>query len=417
MSSIDSGGDEMNSNSVLVINCGSSSIKYQLLQPQSGQIWIAGEVERIGMADTLWRHEQADVDQQIIPAVGIVDHRSALELINQLIIKALAKNRKLPLADNLLAIAHRVVHGGEYFTSATQIDERVKARIRELIPLAPMHNPVNLLGIEVAETFFPGVVQVAVFDTAFHQSLPEYAFRYALPEAVYSEFNLRRYGFHGTSHAYVLRKTAEYFEQRPETLNVISIHLGNGASMAAIKNGRCIDTTMGFTPLEGLMMGTRCGDMDPSIAIFLVQNSKKNPAEILKMLNEQSGLKGICGYTDMRDVKQQADAGDASAVLARQMFCYRIKKYIGAYRAVLGRVDAIVFTGGIGEHDQEVRQQSCEGLEELGIVLDQAQQADQVNTDQAVMALDDSLQSKIQVLLIPANEEWEIAMQALISLK
>lgn len=399
----------MNTNCILVINCGSSSIKYQLLQPRSGQVWIAGEVERIGLPDTIWHQQQRGAEQQIISAQGISDHRSALEFIS----KALVDNKALSLAENLLAVSHRVVHGGEYFVEAIRIDEKVKERIRSLIPLAPLHNPVNLLGIEVTANFFPDVAQVAVFDTAFHQTLPEYAFRYALPETVFKTFHVRRYGFHGTSHAYVLRKAAEYLEQRPETLNIISIHLGNGASMAAIKNGRSIDTTMGFTPLEGLMMGTRCGDMDPSIAIFLAQNSGKSSAEILQMLNEESGLKGICGYTDMRDVKQHADVGEASAILAREMFCYRIKKYIGAYVAVLGRVDAIVFTGGIGEHDQEVRQRSCEGLEVLGIVLGQAQQADQVNTDQAVIALDDSLQSKIQVLLIPANEEWEIAMQTL----
>lgn len=393
----------MAEHSILVINCGSSSIKYQLLQV-TGQVLITGTIERIGSTETLWCQQQSGTGELSVPSGDISDHRSAMEQI----IQSLIDKQKISLLQNLQAVGHRVVHGGEYFNKAVRIDEKVKQVIRQLIPLAPLHNPVNLMAIEVIEAYLPGCVQMAVFDTAFHQTLPEYAFRYPLPTVLYQQLHLRRYGFHGISHAYVLRKMAEYLNQPRASLNLISIHLGNGASMAAIQQGQCIDTSMGFTPLEGLMMGSRCGDIDPAIVPFLAQHQGKNSAEILKILNEESGLKGVCGDQDMREVKQRAAAGEAEAVLAREMFCYRIKKYLGAYLAVLGRVDAVVFTGGIGEHDHQVRVESCSGLAPLGLVIE----ADEpTNSSHEMIALHVADKSKIKIFMLPANEELEMALQ------
>ncbi len=276
-----------------------------------------------------------------------------------------------------------------------------------MIPLAPLHNPANLEGIEVCRTLCPAVPQVAVFDTAFHQSMPAHAFHYAVPDHLYHDYHVRRYGFHGTSHHYVAKQAAAFFDTELNQLNLITLHLGNGCSAAAIQSGQCIDTSMGMTPLEGLMMGTRCGDIDPALHFYLMREGQFTADQLEILLNKESGLKGICGSSDMRQVAEKAQQGDERAQLARVMFAYRVKKIIGSYYAVLGRVDAIVFTGGIGENDVELRLQICSELEGMGIKLASTQQTGN-NTIQALQATD----SRVKVLVIPTNEELEIALCA-----
>lgn len=308
---------------------------------------------------------------------------------------------------DLAGVGHRVVHGGEAFQAPTRITTQVVARIRSLIPLAPLHNPANLTGIEVAMRRFPRIPHVAVFDTAFHQSMPPEAYRYALPEAWYRDHQVRRYGFHGTSHAWVTRRAAELLGRPLDQLNLITLHLGNGASAAAIGGGRSLDTSMGLTPLEGLMMGTRSGDIDPAIPNFVGNTLGLSNEAVDRALNRDSGLKGICGVNDMREVLARAGSGDPNARLARDMYCYRAKKYIGAYCAVLGRVDALVFTAGIGEHSPDIRAGICAGLEGMGIRLDEERNGQRLEDARAIHRDD----SRVAVLVIPTDEELEIARQ------
>ena len=310
---------------------------------------------------------------------------------------------------DLLCIGHRVVHGGEKFSQPTLIDDSVLAEIIKMIPLAPLHNPANIMGIEEAMSHAQGIPQVAVFDTAFHQTMPAYAYQYAVPHEWYLEKGVRRYGFHGTSHFYVAKQAAAYLKKPLESLNMITLHLGNGASMAAIVAGKSIDTTMGMTPLEGIMMGTRCGDLDPAIVFYLNRTGLSNEA-IDTALNKQSGLKGLCGENDMRTVHEMAEAGDELAQLALAMYSYRIKKYIGAYFAVLGHVDALVFTGGIGEHDAWLREQCCAQLNALGIAIDQDKNA----LAQGEMSEINQENFALKILVIATDEELEIAQQALL---
>ncbi len=317
---------------------------------------------------------------------------------------------ELALVENiadLFCIGHRVVHGGEQFCQPTLISAAVLAAIKQMIPLAPLHNPANITGIEAAVAYAQGVPQVAVFDTAFHQSMPAYAYQYAVPQEWYVDKGVRRYGFHGTSHFYVAKQAAQHIGKPLAELNIITLHLGNGTSMTAIAAGESIDTTMGMTPLEGVMMGTRSGDLDPAIVFYLNRLGLSNEV-IESALNKQSGLKGVCGANDMRAVHAMADAGDEAAQLALAMYSYRIKKYIGAYFAVLGRVDALVFTGGIGEHDAWLRASCCAELGVLGVALDQQKNA------HAQGRLTEINQSDfaVKILVIATNEELEIAQQA-----
>jgi acetate kinase len=305
------------------------------------------------------------------------------------------------------AVGHRVVHGGETFQSPTIINDKVISAIKENIPLAPLHNPPNLEGIEVARSIFPDSPQVAVFDTAFHQTIPQKAFLYALPYHLYKKDKVRRYGFHGTSHAYVAEKCADHLGRPLTELNLITIHLGNGASMAALKKGQCVDTTMGMTPLEGLVMGTRSGDVDPALPFFLSDHLKMSLQEIDKLLNKESGLKGLSGTNDMREVMEKRDAGDERAKMALKVYTYRIKKYIGAYFAVLGNLDSIVFTGGIGEHSAEIRDLSCRRLERLGIQIDPAKNNENKEGIREIHV--DG--SDVKILVIPTNEELKIAQE------
>jgi acetate kinase len=374
---------------VLVLNSGSSSIKYALYAAGSLVELRAGIVERIGEPG----------------ASPVRDHREGFRRV----MSDLLDSGTIREAADLFGIGHRVVHGGDRFREPARVDAGVLEAIRETIPFAPLHNPGNLQGIEVALGMCPGVPQVAVFDTAFHQTMPPRAYHYALPRDLYDTHRVRRYGFHGTSHAHVARRAAEFLGKPPGSLNLITLHLGNGASAAAIREGKCVDTSMGMTPLEGLIMGTRCGDLDPSIPFFLARATGKPPEELLALLNEESGLKGICGANDMREVHRKAAAGDPSASLAIDMYSYRIRKYIGAYTAVLGRVDALVFTGGIGENDAEVRRRACEGLSLLGIDLDEARNVSPSSDPREIQREG----MPVKVLVVPADEELEIALQTL----
>ncbi|MGK2914046.1 MAG: acetate/propionate family kinase [Porticoccaceae bacterium] len=390
----------------LVLNCGSSSVKYRLAR--GADTLAGGAVDGIGAGMPRWRREPDGADAPVPPAV--MDHRGALELILQNL-------RAVPginLCAGLAAIGHRVVHGGSRFTAPALLDDTVVAAITQLIPLAPTHNPLNVLGIEVARQWFPGVPQVAVFDTAFHQTLPEHAWRYPLPATAITTSEgceLRRYGFHGISHASAARRAAAHLCRPLEELDLITLHLGNGASAAAIHRGRSIDTSMGFTPLEGLMMGTRCGDLDPALPLLMLTGGR-DPEAVRALLERESGLKAVCGSSDMREVRQHAEAGDRDAVLAREMFCYRVKKIIGAYFAVLGRADAIVFTGGIGAHDADVRRQSCAGLEAFGIALG----AEHIDTATGIITEHDSDRATVEVLAMVADEEAEIVRQTRVCL-
>ena len=390
---------------VLVINSGSSSIKYQLFDMAEAKVLASGAIERIGEAQIVHRHRlassQGAVDET--DEECIANHREGLARIGQV----LRESGAVGDVSELSAVGHRVVHGGEFFRQPTLIDNDVLERIRDMIPLAPLHNLANAMGIEVALQYAPDIPQVAVFDTAFHQSIPAHAWHYAIPERLYSEQRVRRYGFHGTSHYYVAKQAARQLGKALPSLNLITLHLGNGASAAAIRQGRSVDTSMGMTPLEGLIMGTRCGDIDPAIHFYLCREAGLSYQEVESLLNKESGLKGVCGANDMREVHRLADAGDDRARLALAMYCYRIKKYIGAYVAVLGRVDALVFTGGIGENDAGVRAQACAGLHALGIELDSDRNSGQAK---GVFAIH-SDGSPVSILVVPTDEEFEIALQ------
>jgi len=391
---------------VLVINSGSSSIKYQLFDMDGGTVLASGSVERIGEAESLHRHRihAGDDTTENRYMQCISDHREGLSRIGNL----LHESGALTGLSELSAIGHRVVHGGESFREPTLINETVLKRIQDMIPLAPLHNPANIMGIEVALQQAPDIPQVAVFDTAFHQSIPAHAWRYALPDRLYTEQRVRRYGFHGTSHHYVAKQAASRLGKPLESLDLITLHLGNGASAAAIAQGESVDTSMGMTPLEGLIMGTRCGDMDPAIHFYLSRTTGMDNDEIESLLNKESGLKGICGANDMREVHRLAEAGNAPARLALDMYCYRIKKYIGAYYAALGTLDAVVFTGGIGENDAWVREHCCAGMDALGIKLDIEK-----NASTGSKCFDIHREgSPVSLLVIPTNEELEIALQA-----
>ena len=392
---------------VLVINSGSSSIKFRLYDMEREMLLVAGTLERIGETDgsSVCRKYSATGDvEEHKENLPVADHAAGLKQIFDF----LKSNGPLDSMKALHAIGHRVVHGGEAFQAPTLIDEDVINSIREMISLAPLHNPANLTGIEATRRLCPQVPQVAVFDTAFFRTLPPRAYRYALPDELYRHHHVRRYGFHGTSHQHVAKQAADYLQQPLETLRLITLHLGNGASAAAIRHGICIDTSMGMTPLEGLIMGTRCGDLDPSVHFHLARTLNMDIDEIENLLNHNSGMKGLCGVKDMREVHQLADSGDERARLAIDMFCYRICKYIGAYYVALGGLDALVFTAGIGENDPFIRQSVCNRLSVLGITLDRNRNQDGTSGTFNISGEN----SKVKILVVPTNEELEIARQA-----
>ncbi|MFH1135727.1 MAG: acetate kinase [Pseudomonadota bacterium] len=395
---------------ILVINTGSSSIKYQLFDLARRETLSSGLVERIGEPRGRIRHKNRPgtlAETELENEATFPDHGAGLRAAAALLTDPLTgviKNQA-----EIRAIGHRVVHGGERFQAPTLIDDQVLRAIEANTPLAPLHNPANIIGLETARALFPDAAQVAVFDTAFHQTIPPRAYMYALPHELYEKRRVRKYGFHGTSHKYVAAEAAALLGREPAETNLITIHLGNGGSITAVRGGKSVDTSMGLTPLAGLIMGARCGDIDPAIPKFLADNLGLGIAEIDDMLNKQSGLKGICGHNDMRDVHRGAEAGDPLARLALDMYQYRIKTYIGSYLAVLGRVDALVFTAGIGENDPEIRASICAGLENLGVVIDKNKNDSPSRAAREVQAEN----SPVKILVVPTNEELEIARQTL----
>jgi acetate kinase len=389
---------------VLVINAGSSSLKYSLVDAQTGVSLASGVVERIGEPSGILTHtgEDGEAHRQ---EREVASHEDALRAAMDAFEEHGPSLEKTPIA----AVGHRVVHGGQRFADPVLVDDELVAEVSELVPLAPLHNPANLEGLEVARAMFADLPQVAVFDTAFHQTLPEHAYSYAVPLEWRDEHRIRRYGFHGTSHRFVTHEAARLLGRPAEELNAIVLHLGNGCSVTAVRGGESVDTSMGLTPLEGLVMGTRCGDLDPALHAHLHRQLGWSLEEIDAKLNRESGLKGLSGHNDFRELERLCAAGDARAQLAFDVYCYRIRKYVGAYYAVLGTVDAVVFTAGVGQHSPEVRAACLSGLERLGIEVDPARN-DGVGKKAGVVSPDGS---DVTVMVVPTNEEWEIARQAL----
>ncbi|MBI4806864.1 MAG: acetate kinase [Desulfovibrio sp.] len=393
---------------ILVLNCGSSSLKYQLIDMTTQAVMCSGLAERIGDNMGQITHKAyPGMDNQKVISVEkpFKDHTAALGSCAELITGGEAPVAK---PSEIGAIGHRVVHGGEAFRQPTIITPEVVETIKQFCALAPLHNPAGLMGIEAATALYPGVSQVAIFDTAFHGTIPDYAFLFAIPYELYEELGIRRYGFHGTSHGYVAKKLAQVVGKPFEKTSCITVHLGNGCSMAAVKNGQCVDTSMGLTPLMGLMMGTRSGDVDPSLHAFLSTNKGLSIDQVDTLLNKKSGLKGICGLNDMRDIHAAREKGDKKAELALKMFCYRVKHYIGAYLAALDGCDAVVFTAGIGENDADVRQGCCDTLGAVGVKIDRDRNYGFKRGQITKISTDDS---PVAIYIIPTNEELEIATQ------
>jgi len=397
---------------VLVLNAGSSSIKYQLFDMEAKVVLTSGLVEQIGEPTGRLKYKWLDSNneaQENVEESHFADHSAGLKLIFDITMKL----GIIHDINDLFGIGHRVLHGGEAFWKPTLINSKVVEVIRQMIPLGPLHNPANLMGIEFMLEMTPDIPQVAIFDTAFGQTMPPYAYHYAIPYSYYKELKVRRYGFHGTSHQYVSKQAALLLKTPIGSCNLITLHLGNGSSASAIRNGQCVDTSMGLTPLEGLVMGTRCGDLDPAIIPFLGKSLGLSYELLDAVLNKQSGLKGICGTNDMREVERLAQSGNHNAKLAIDMFCYRIKKYVGSYSAALGRVDGLVFTGGIGENAVNIRRQCCADLENIGVAIDENKNAAQSRQERIISP--DS--SKVTVMVIPTNEELEIAQQTVECIK
>lgn len=388
---------------VLVINAGSSSLKYSLVDAVSGEAAATGLIERIGEPQGHQSHRGPD--GEFTGEQPIATHEDALRAA----IDAFETHGPSLGDVDIEAVGHRVVHGGSRFGAPALIDDAMVAEVTELVPLAPLHNPANLEGIEVARRLFPDLPHVAVFDTAFHQTLPPHAYTYAVPFDWLEEHGIRRYGFHGTSHAFVSGQAARLLGRDPADVNLIVLHLGNGCSATAVRGGKSVDTSMGLTPLEGLVMGTRSGDLDPAIQTHLARELGWSVDRIDHALNSESGLKGLTGDNDFRELSRKQAAGDERAQLAFDVYCYRIKKYVGAYYAALGRVDAIVFTAGVGQHSTEVRAASLQGLERLGIKIDADRNTKASSSARFVSTGD----SSVAVLVIPTNEEWQIAREAL----
>ena len=389
---------------VLVMNCGSSSLKYQLINMENEELLAKGIAERIGIEGSFVKHETTGKDKFLVEE-PMEDHKAAIKIVLDALVDT--DHGAIKSMDEISAIGHRVVHGGEKFVGSVIINEEVKATLKECSDIAPLHNPPNLMGIDACKEILPEVPMVGVFDTAFHQTMPPESYMYALPYELYEKYKVRRYGFHGTSHKYVAIKAAEMLGKPLEDLKIVTCHLGNGASVTAVKNGESVDTSMGFTPLEGLVMGTRCGDMDPAIISYWMDKEKITIAEVNNIINKQSGVLGISGVSsDFRDIEEAADAGNERAKLALDVYYQRVKKYIGAYAAEMGGLDAVVFTAGLGENSFVARQAICNGLEFLGIKIDD--ERNNIRGEERIITTDDST---TKVLLIPTNEELMIARE------
>lgn len=392
----------MDGQAILVINCGSSSLKYEVYEMPAGTSLGKGTVERIGMGTGMITQEDPS-DQEYYLEQEIPDHGAAMALVQ----KALTDPDKGLINDlsKISGVGHRVVHGGESYSESVVIDDDVIAAIENNIELAPLHNPANLTGIQESIKLFPGVQQVAVFDTAFHQSIQPSAYMYGLPRELYERFKIRRYGFHGTSHRYVNRVAVEHVKRSVENTNVISCHLGNGASITAIGGGKSIDTSMGFTPLEGLVMGTRSGDIDPAIIFYLLERGY-TPEEVNTLLNKKSGVYGLSGISnDFRDIQKAVENGDKNAEETLEVFAHRVRRYIGAYMAELVKVDLLVFTGGVGQYDIDVRERICRRLENLGIIID----IEKNRNNGPGLGIISADYSPVTILVVPTNEELQIA--------
>jgi acetate kinase len=383
---------------ILVINCGSSSLKFQLIEVNTEKVVAKGQVEKIGSSEAILTFKPTEKNN-IVQTREILDHDTALSLVLAILMHP--ENGVIEDKSDITAIGHRIVHGGEDFNESALITDKVKDGVRKCIQFAPLHNPHNLKGIQVCEILLAGIPQVAVFDTAFHNTLPAKAYMYALPLALYRKHKIRRYGFHGTSHMFVAHKAAEIVGKPLEKLKIITCHLGNGASVTAIDGGKSVETSMGFTPLEGLVMGTRCGDIDPALVPYIAKLEKLTLDQVDALLNKNSGMLGLTETTnDLREIEMEAESGSETHILALDIFCHRIKKYVGAYAAFLNGIDILVFTAGIGEHSPYVRKRVCDSLGYLGVSLDEkANDKDELHIGTG----------KTQVLVVPTNEELAIA--------
>lgn len=387
---------------ILVINCGSSSLKYQLINMETEDVMAKGLVERIGIEGSRIKHETIGKEKKTIET-PMQDHKRALELVMESLTNE--EYGAIKSLDEIDAVGHRVVHGGEDFAQSVVIDEKVLKGIEDNVEIAPLHNPPNIMGIKACQRLLPNVKQVAVFDTAFHQTMPEESYIYALPYEYYEKYKIRRFGFHGTSHRYITNRAAEMLGKDVNEVNLITCHLGNGSSICAVKNGKSIDTSMGFTPLEGLAMGTRCGDLDPAILPFIMDKENLSTEEINTLINKKSGVLGISGVSsDFRDIEEARDQGNKRAKLALDIFEKRVRGYVGSYMTELDHVDAIVFTAGVGENSIEMRESICAGLKYIGIKLDP--ERNNVRGEDKLISSDDS---SIKVFVIPTNEELMIA--------
>lgn len=391
---------------VLVVNAGSSSIKYQVFDMTDESVLAKGLVDRVGIPGTTLKHEPAGKDDVLIKK-DLPDHTAGMKLVLEVLVNP--EYGCIKSMDEIGAVGHRVVHGGEGFADSVVIDDKVKKVIRDCFEVAPLHNPPNLMGIEACQELMPNVPHVAVFDTAFHQTMTPANFMYALPYDVYEKYKVRRYGFHGTSHYYVAHRAADMLGKPYDECKIITLHLGNGASMAAITNGNVLDTSMGFTPLEGLVMGTRSGDVDPAVVFFLMDKLNMDASEANNYFNKKSGLLGLSGVSnDLRDVLEAADSGNARAQLALDVYYNKVKGYIGNYIAKLNGCDCLVFTAGVGENAIDIRENICKDLEYLGIKMDTAK--NKVRGKEVDVATEDS---KVRIFIIPTNEELVIARDTL----
>ena len=395
---------------VLVLNCGSSSIKYKLFDMDHKAVIAQGGIEKIGLKDSFLKLTLPNGEKKILEK-DIPEHTAGVEFILQTLTGA--EYGVVKSMDEIDAVGHRMVHGGEKFSQSVLLTPEVLAAFEACNDLAPLHNPANLKGVHAISAILPNVPQVGVFDTAFHQTMPDYAYMYAVPYELYQKYGVRRYGFHGTSHRYVSKRVCEFLGVKPEGQRIITCHIGNGGSITAIKDGKSVDTSMGLTPLEGLMMGTRSGDIDGGAVTYIMEKEHLDAAGMSNLLNKKSGVLGIFGESsDMRDLEAAAAAGNPKALLAERMYFYRMKKYIGSYAAALGGVDIIVFTGGVGENQASARWAACEGLEFMGVKLDA--ERNKVRGEEAIISTDDS---QVKVVVIPTDEELMIASDTMDILK
>ncbi len=388
---------------ILVINCGSSSVKYQLIDLDKEKPLAKGIVSRIGMSGAVLSHKPFD-REEVKKTGEILDHIIAIQYVIDILLSP--EHGVIKDKSEIHAVGHRVVHGGEEFTESVLINDEVMAQIRKLIDLAPLHNPHNLSGIKACMKNLPDVPQAAVFDTAFHHRMPPPAYIYGIPYIMYKKYSIRRYGFHGPSHQYVAQRALDILKKPAEDLKIITCHLGNGASISAVKGGVSVDTSMGFTPLEGLLMGTRSGDLDPCVILHIMGREELSLHEANALLNKHSGLSGVSGLSsDVREIIEASDKGHENSRLALDIYCYRLKKYIGAYAAAMGGLDAIVFTAGVGENSAVVREKTCDGLKFLGVEIDKQKNENRSDGDREIS----NDQSKVKIFVIPTNEELVIA--------